>query len=475
MSSGPQANGIAAIRVAVIDGPYDPIALSGVLARQVVSVGDATCHFNPNNGCKHGTFIMGLLGARRDALIPGICPGCSLLHIPLFADETTPVASVGELAKAITIAVAAGANLINLSLAILGDSLQSDHELIAALDYAAASGSVVLAAAGNQGRLAMGQLLSHPVTVPVVAMDATRRLVPDCNSGFPIARRGVAAPGHQVLGYAPGGGTTVMSGTSVATAVAIGTLGLLWSMRPNADGFDIRSAVANFAPRNGWIPPMLDLDSLLETLDHTLASTFPKASPAQWARPNYAIFQGETIMKERNGLDTPPNSGGELAASSISTVSPAQRPAKCACAAPGGICTCQNGALPPTRFIYVLGTVDIRFPDQSISEELESVARTMNIKQSADEPLRHYYYRVLSLRTDTGMLMARHVARQVCWILKVEGQPAYYLALRDLQDLPDLVNCLDHPEGDDLDLFVGTSSTGSDGGVFRGLGAAFDS
>ena len=63
----------------------------------------------------------------------------------------------------------------------------------------------------------MGQLLSHPVTIPVVAVDAAHQLLPDCNFGPLISRRGVAALGHQVLGYSPGGGTAVMSGTSVAT------------------------------------------------------------------------------------------------------------------------------------------------------------------------------------------------------------------------------------------------------------------
>jgi hypothetical protein len=59
--------------------------------------------------------------------------------------------------------------------------------------------------------------------------------------------------------------------------------------------------------------------------------------------------------------------------------------------------------------------------------------------------------------TGDGRLTARYLARQICWILKVEGQAAYYLVLRDYEDLIDLVNCLEHPEGDDLDLFVGTS------------------
>jgi PatG C-terminal len=95
--------------------------------------------------------------------------------------------------------------------------------------------------------------------------------------------------------------------------------------------------------------------------------------------------------------------------------------------------------------------VEIRFPDQSISEELQAVARKKEFIQGNEEDLRYWYFRVLKEPE------ARYVARQLCWILKVEGIPAYYLALRDWQDLPDLISCLGHRE-DDLDLFVGLSS-----------------
>jgi hypothetical protein len=70
----------------------------------------------------------------------------------------------------------------------------------------------------------------------------------------------------------------------------------------------------------------------------------------------------------------------------------------------------------------------------------------------------------LSLKTDSGALVARHVARQVRWILTVEGKPAYQLSLRDFHDLDDLINCLGRPAAqnhlchDDLDLVVETSS-----------------
>lgn len=155
--------------------------------------------------------------------------------------------------------------------------------------------------------------------------------------------------------------------------------------------------------------------------------------------------------------------GGDVSAPSGQAVVPAHGLGGCSCGGAGGQCSCGHGE-PATRFIYVLGTVDIRFPDPSIAEELQTVAQTANVEQGADEPLRHWYHRVLSLQSPDGSLAARYVARQLCWILKVEGQIAYQLSLRDLADLPDLISCLGRAEPedqyhhDDLDLIIGTSS-----------------
>jgi PatG C-terminal/Subtilase family len=440
-----------ALPVAIIDGPYDAAALSRILARPPVSLGRGSCAARPSTACNHGTFIMGLLGARRDASIPGLCPDCRLLHVPLFVDENAPSASVVELANAVKVAVAAGGRLINLSLAILNDGSQNDPDLATALDYAGKNGAVVLVAAGNQGRPAMGQLLSHPVTIPVVAVDGTRHLLAESNFGPSISRRGVAAPGHKVLGYAPGGATTVMSGTSVATAIAAGTLAQLWSLRPNADGAAVRAAVASLAPRNGSTPPMLDPGLLLAALDRASPPPVGNGSFIERAMSSYVCLQGEMAMK--NGIEEltlPTRSGGPTAMSG-SEVIPAQGPGGCTCGAPGGVCSCGDNPAAQPRFIYALGTVDIDFPDQSISEELQSVARTHRIVQGPNEPLRDWCFRVLT-NPD-----ARYVARKVCWTLRVEHQPAYHLSLVDLFDLPDLISCLAHPE-DDLTLIVGSSS-----------------
>src|SRR4051812_29883852 len=94
-------HGNYAFAVAVIDGPYDTAALSKVLANIPVSLTHGSCDVSPNSACEHGTFIMGLLGAQQDALIPGLCPECRLIHIPLFIDANSPSASVDALATAI--------------------------------------------------------------------------------------------------------------------------------------------------------------------------------------------------------------------------------------------------------------------------------------------------------------------------------------------------------------------------------------
>jgi subtilisin family serine protease len=220
----------AGLPVGVIDGPFDATVLSKILARTPVSVANGSC--DANGTCGHGTFMMGVIGARRDAPIPGLCPECQLIHVQLFVDEEGPRASLAKLADAITAAVAAGAKLINLSLAIQGEGVTSDPALARALDRAKAH--------DNEGRRASGQLLSHPVTIPVVAIDATHQLLPHSNFGPAMSARGITAIGHQA-GYAPGGGVAVMSGTSVATAVATGTLAQLWSERRHATGKQVRA------------------------------------------------------------------------------------------------------------------------------------------------------------------------------------------------------------------------------------------
>jgi hypothetical protein len=439
---------VAAVAVAVIDGPYDAVALSNILARPPVNLGDGSCGANPSSGCDHGTFIMGLLGAREDAVIPGLCPGCRVLHVPLFADENSPSAGVGKLANAIRVAIAAGARLINLSVAILGDDSQYDGELAVALDHAEASGAVVVVAAGNQGGLAMGQLLSHPVTIPVVATDAAGRLLPESNFGPAISHRGVAALGHHVFGYAPGAGTTVMSGTSAATAVATGTLAQVWSAHPNVDGETLRTAVARLAPRNGSMPPMIDRNVLSAMLEQTSGTTIMASAAMQRKGPNYVSLQGGSVMKDDNGMTRPFNRTIEPAASSPNIVTPSNGPGGCSCGAPGGACTCAGNQAANSGFVYAIGTVEAEYPNVGIEREMQMMASHLKVEEVEPEKNvkltedRHWQHAVLSADRKS----TRYLARQLSWRLTIEDLPAFVLKPRDCCDIDDLIDCLKRPK-----------------------------
>ena len=445
------------LRVAVIDGPLSPIALSQILPRAPLSLHETRCAANPKDGCNHGTFIVALLGARADAPIAGLCPDCQLVHVGLFSDENAGQTSVADLAFAITAAVRSGASLINLSLGVLAENSNSDEALALALDRAEAAGAVVMAAAGNQGRLTVSQILSHPVTIPVVATDATGKLLHDSNFSPLISRKGVAALGDQVRGYAPDGDITTMSGTSVATAVATGIVAQVWSVRPNVDGPRIRAALAGLPGRNGLAPPRLTAATLLVKLDQILATRIALQS----ALSNSLRLQGASVMSDGNEKQRLSPRAVTPFSGSRDNVPPPQGVSSCTCGgASNGSCSCGGNSL--SRFVYVLGTVDCRFPDQSVSDEFQAAAETIGIQQE-ELSLRSWIYRVLSddpLRSGLRPGL-RYIARQLCWVLTVEKQAAYYLNLRDWQDLDDLIVCLGQPDDadvGDLTLIAGSSS-----------------
>jgi hypothetical protein len=432
-----------AFAVAVIDGPYDAAALAGVLANVPVTLADGSCDVSPNSACDHGTFIVGLLGARQDTLIPGMCPDCRLLHIPLFADAISPSASVDELATAIAKAVSAGARLINLSLAILGAESEVNRRLAAALDFAETSGSILVVAAGNHGRLAIGQLLAHPVVIPVVAADASQRLLPESNFGPAISSRGVAALGR-MPGYVPGGGITVMSGTSVAAAVATGILAQVWSARPDIDGATLRSVVAGLGPRKGSKPPLLNREFVLSALDRMAPTALAATGAVEMT--SHVSLQGATTMANGNGQPVLAQGSG-LIARPAQTVTPAG--GGCGCGAPGGVCTCHEGYAGLSGFVYAIGTIEAEYPNTAIEREMQILAQHLGVDITPDRDLttrptedRHWQHAVLS----KDPKLTRYIARQLRWRLTIEDSPVFVLYPSDPSYFDDLIDALKRPK-----------------------------
>lgn len=261
-----RTSGSPAIAIGLIDGPV-VIGHPDLTAENVKHVAirhPGVCTDAGDAACAHGTFIAGILLARRGSGAPGICPECSLLVSPIFAAASPagaemPSAASEELAEAIVAVTEAGARIINLSAALVTASARGERELWQALDFALLRGVVVVAAAGNEGAVGSSAITRHPWVIPVVAYDLRGRPMGLSNLGASIGRRGLGAPGEAVTSLGAAQRPLTMSGTSVATPFVAGAVALLWSEFSDATAAEVRAAVIEVAaPRRSTIvPPLL--------------------------------------------------------------------------------------------------------------------------------------------------------------------------------------------------------------------------
>ena len=258
-------NGDAQIKVAIIDGPVfkEHPDLSTANFLEIGSRGQSSCTQNGSAACQHGTFVAGMLAAKRDSSARGICPGCTFLVRPIFLESASqlaemPSATPGELADAIVECIDAGARVINLSVAIGQPQSKSEIKLEEALDYALRRGVLVVAAAGNQGTVGSTSITRHPWVIPVVGCDQHGRPLNESNLSNSIGRQGLSAPGDAVTSLSTDGRTLVSGGTSVSAPFVTGAIALLWSEFPAASASDLKQALMQSNRRRTVVPPLLD-------------------------------------------------------------------------------------------------------------------------------------------------------------------------------------------------------------------------
>jgi subtilisin family serine protease len=255
------------ITIALIDGPVarDLPDLAGAAIREIPGKLKGTCARADTVACTHGTFVAGILAARRGSAAPAICPGCTLLLRPIFAETVNgngdvPSATPEELAEAVLDSVEAGAKVINLSAALVEPSLKGESKLEEALNCAAQRGIITVAAAGNQGTVGSSVITRHPWVIPVAACDLRGRPLGESNLGSSIGRRGLSAPGEEVTSLGAYGKPETFGGTSAAAPFVTGTIALLWSLFPAAGAARIKRAVTESGgpPRRSVVPRLLD-------------------------------------------------------------------------------------------------------------------------------------------------------------------------------------------------------------------------
>jgi subtilisin family serine protease len=270
-----RTSGNPEVKIGLIDGPVitQHPDLVGEHLREIPGNNGATCTQANSTACLHGTFVAGILSAKRNSFAPAICPNCTLLIRPIFTEtisgrEHMPSATPLELAAAIIACIDAGARVINLSLGLAQPSSKGEQELEEALNQAIKRGVIVVAAAGNQRTLGCSTITRHPWVIPVVACDLRGRPMNESNLGSSISRRGLSAPGDSIISLGSEGQSLTLGGTSVAVPFVTGAIALLWSEFPSATAAQIKLAItqATTLRRASIVPPLLDAAAAYQIL-----------------------------------------------------------------------------------------------------------------------------------------------------------------------------------------------------------------
>ena len=174
------------------------------------------------------------------------------------------------MAEALKEVLGAGVNIINLSLGLAAPRLLEAPELQTLFAEAAHQGTLIVAAAGNLKHIGPIPLFNHPWVIPVAACDAQGHLAQGSNIGLSVGRRGLLAPGKDILSTASGGGYQRMSGTSVAVPFVTGTLALLWSQFPHLSAAQLRRTILQSpGSRRSIKPPLLNAASSWQALQQS--------------------------------------------------------------------------------------------------------------------------------------------------------------------------------------------------------------
>jgi subtilisin family serine protease len=263
------------VKIGLIDGPVavQNTDLESKYIREIPGKNRAVCAQANSTACMHGTFIAGILSGKRNSPAPAICPNCTLLIRPIFAETTSgrehmPSATPLELAAAIIDCIDAGARVINLSLALAHPSSKGEQALEQALNHAMRRGTIVVVAAGNQSTLGSSAITRHPWVIPVVACDLGGRPMNESNLGSSIGLRGLSAPGDSITSLGSEGQFLTLGGTSVAVPFVTGTAALVWSEFPRATAAEIRLALTHTATlrKASVVPPLLDATAAYQIL-----------------------------------------------------------------------------------------------------------------------------------------------------------------------------------------------------------------
>ncbi len=188
----------------------------------------------------HGTHLAGIIGAQMNNSlgIVGVAPNARIL--PIKALDNNGFGTYAQVAEGIVYATKMGARVINLGFGGTGSS----QLLQDAIDYAAAHGVLVVAAAGNGGTNVPYYPAAYSGVIAVSAVDNNLSWATFSSSGDHIS---LTAPGIGIYSTIPGGSYASYSGTSMSSAEVSGVAALLAGQPQFSDPNLLRSALLSGA------------------------------------------------------------------------------------------------------------------------------------------------------------------------------------------------------------------------------------
>ena len=108
--------------------------------------------------------------------------------------------------------------------------------------------------------------------------------------------------------------------------------------------------------------------------------------------------------------------------------------------------TCATASMPASH-VYTIGRIEARFPRLSVEKEF---AQATGRSETAGQTDQQTFYNVLSKPEN------RYLARQLCWVLMIQGLETYIVHPRDFRDFDRLVEAIrPQPSPMDIDVVIG--------------------
>ncbi|MDT0310322.1 type VII secretion-associated serine protease mycosin [Streptomyces sp. DSM 44917] len=249
----------------------------------------------------HGTRVAGIIAAREHPAtgFVGLAPAAAIL--PIRQTDSEGNGDVAGLIQAIDLAVAQGADVINISQDTT-EPLPDDSGLRAAVDRAVDRDVLIVASAGNEGadgRRRATYPAAYEGVLAVAASDRNNERASFSQSGEFVD---IAAPGVDMVSTVPGGGQCVDHGTSFAAPFVSGVAALVRAEHPDWTAEQVSAhlrqtaerAVPGPDPYLGWgvVDPVR---ALTEDAGTPPDRPVPDEGPAPAPAPDVpALAEGET-------------------------------------------------------------------------------------------------------------------------------------------------------------------------------------